>query len=224
MIAMLPNSRQVLWMLVATSAFAILSLAESPPNDVCDQAISYNMATEPSTTGDFFVQMQGSTLEATDDQPDLCGDTSASKRGLWYVYQNSSIPRGSSLVVTVSTCTDITDFDTALTLYQGRCGSLQCINGVDNDPECGLGSDDIHSTISWHAETDTSYYILVHGSKRNHTGTFGIYMSHQAPLPPPPDNDGSGSSKQEPSASAGTLLKLPLALWVATIVLISERI
>ena len=202
----------VLGMLVVSAFFPMTTLAQTPPNDICDNALDFSDNIMASGTSDEIIQYGGSTIEATDDDPNLCGDTSASKRGVWYLYQNNSIPEDSTVVVTVSTCTDVTDFDTALTLYQGFCNSLQCINGVDNDPECGLGSEDIHSTISWHAETGTRYYILVHGSKLNHTGTFGISLDHQAPLPKADNVEGSQESGVE-------TLQHGSFLWVAGVVI-----
>lgn len=199
--------------LLVVSLFPLRGIAQTPPNDVCDQALDLRDTSLASGTSDGLIQFEGSTVEATDDDPNLCGDTSASKRGIWYLYQNNSIPEGSTVVVTVSTCTDITDFDTALTLYQGFCTSLQCINGVDNDPECGIGSDDIHSTISWHAETGTRYYILVHGSKLNHTGSFGISLDHEPPLP----NAGDGDSLTGGPDSRADTLQRNTVFWVAVV-------
>ena len=190
----------------------LITVAQIPPNDICDQALDLSDSSLASaSTSSEPLQFEGSTVEATDDDPNLCGDTSSSKRGVWYLYQNNSIPEGSTAVITVSTCTDITDFDTALTLYQGYCTNLQCINGVDNDPECGIGSNDIHSTIAWHAEPGVRYYILVHGSKINQTGTFGLSLDHDPPLPSAGDG-GNPGGLEDVESRAGMLQGTPGSL------------
>jgi len=79
----------------------------------------------------------------------------------------------------VSTCTNETNFDTALTVYEGDCSSLKCVDGRDDDLECGT---DEHSTVSWQATGGQQYYILIHGSEQNHTGDFGFVVTESEPL------------------------------------------
>mmetsp|Transcript_46523 Transcript_46523/g.69260 ORF Transcript_46523/g.69260 Transcript_46523/m.69260 type:complete len:209 (-) Transcript_46523:187-813(-) len=157
-------------------------------NDQCESAILLEALDASASDG---VVIQGSTEEATVDGLNLCGDNFVSSPGVWYLYQAPSSAEvgddASTVVVQVSTCTDETDFDTALTVYSGYCSSLQCVGGKDDDLECGTGID-VHSTISWHAEVGTRYYILVHGSEANHTGNFGLTTTTAAPATPAGDD------------------------------------
>ncbi|CAB9526366.1 expressed unknown protein [Seminavis robusta] len=185
---MMPRS-SLLWILLCV---VVPLMAQDPPpaNDVCDGAIDLTVLLGNNDE----VGLEGSTVSATkEENQNLCGATAASKRGIWYLYKNSSIPEDSSTIVTVSTCHDDTDFDTALTVYEGFCTGLQCVHGVDNDTECSTGSGQ-HSTLSWHAKTGTRYYLLVHGGHVNHTGKFSLTVTTEEPLAPPSPQTGSDAS------------------------------
>jgi hypothetical protein len=194
--------------------FLVLSfpstLAQTPPNDECEGSLDLNTA--PSS------YLEGTTVEATPEELNLCGATSASKRGIWYLYQNSSIPEGSTQIVTVSTCTESTDFDTALTLYEGFCEGLQCVSGIDNDSECGTG-EGLHTTLSWHAQSGTRYYLLVHGSQVNHTGNFGLQVTTEEPLDTPVAAN-PGESPSGTRRSNGFKIWM-VAAWLVVVVVVA---
>ena len=176
MVALIMSTRSPLVMvllIVLVVCFLTTIHAQTPPeNDHCEGSLVLNADSE---------LLEGSTVDSTPEELNLCGATAASKRGIWYLYQNSSIPQGSTQIVTASTCTDSTDFDTALTVYEGFCEGLNCVHGADDDTECGTGGGQ-HTTISWHAESGTRYYLLVHGSQVNHTGNFGLKITTEEPL------------------------------------------
>ena len=115
-------------------------------------------------------------MTATVDALNICGENLVNSPGVWYSYQQSS-----DTIIHVSTCTNQTNFDTALTVYTGDCSSLQCVDGRDDDLECDAGSDE-HSTVSWQAAAGQQYYVLVHGSEANHTGDFGLVVTASEPL------------------------------------------
>ena len=173
------------------------SKAERPINDSCEDAIEIRPQSLNLGFG-----VEGSTLEAVSDGLSLCGENIVMSPGIWYLYESSE----EKVVVQASTCADKTDFDTALTVYSGSCPNLKCIDGKDDDFECGLF--DVHSTISWHAEINTRYYILVHGSEANHTGNFELTITTDTPAPP---SNNSGASM-----AAGACLSL--APWLSIIV------
>jgi hypothetical protein len=194
----------------ATLYQRLVGAQQVPPNDLCEEAVDLTEFSSPiGASVDDWRILQGSTVDATDEDPNLCGVTAASKRGIWYLYQNSSIPEDSTSIVTVSTCNEATDFDTALTLYEGFCSGLSCVHATDNDLECRTGSD-VHTTISWHAERGTRYYLLVHGSRVNNTGSFGLTVTTEEPLP---TTDISSDSNTPDSGAAPVGAYLSFTWW-----------
>jgi hypothetical protein len=155
------------WMLVVALRAVVVDAAV-PANDECESALEL----VPSDTA----EVTGSTMDATVDGLNICGENLVTSPGVWYSYQQSS-----DAVIHVSTCTNQTNFDTALTVYTGDCSSLQCVDGRDDDLECGS---DEHSTVSWQAVAGQQYYVLVHGSEANYTGDFGLVVTASEPLTP----------------------------------------
>jgi subtilisin-like proprotein convertase family protein len=131
-----------------------------PPvtNDLCLDAIP---VTVPS-------QNEGTTVGATPDGAPFCG-TSNTAPGVWY----SVTGTGNS--ITVTTCTECTDYDTKLSVYCTGCDLLNCVAGNDDgspsgdnpDPACVVeetGSTfNRASTVTWCSEAGVEYLILVHG-------------------------------------------------------------
>lgn len=159
------------WFLVVASLFAAPSSVDGavPVNDECENALQL----VPSSDA---VVVTGSTIDSTVDALNICGENLVNSPGVWYSYQQSS-----DTIIHVSTCTNQTNFDTALTVYTGDCSSLQCVDGRDDDLECDAGNEE-HSTISWQAAAGQQYYVLVHGSEANHTGDFGLVVTASEPL------------------------------------------
>jgi|GEM_PF-1058246 len=94
--------------------------------------------------------VQGSTLEALDDNVPFCG-TSNTTAGVWYKF----IGDGSN--VTISTC-GAADYDTKLSVYRGSCAQLICVGGNDDWEGCNYGSQ-----VSFASIQGRQYFILVHG-------------------------------------------------------------
>lgn len=152
-----------------------------PPNDECENAIVLQASNNILT---------GSTVDASVDALNLCGENLVTSPGVWYLYQT---PMDKNTVAHVSTCTNQTNFDTALTIYEGDdCSSLKCVVGRDDDLECDAGTEK-HSTVSWQAMAGQRYHVLVHGSQANHTGDFGLIVSETEPL----DNNQDTSSSEQ---------------------------
>ena len=207
---------QLLWLLqvLLASSANLAAVAQAPlENDICEGSIDLTPFAVP--LGSSGTVIQGSTVDSTPEDLDLCGVTAASKSGIWYHYQNSL---DDTIIVTASTCTDQTNFDTALTLYEGGgCDERTCVHGVDNDTECGTG-DGEHTTLSWHATSKMRYYLLVHGSLVNHTGDFGLTITTETPLESPPVGD-SASQGDKSSQRIFTNAAAVWAVWVISILL-----
>lgn len=111
-----------------------------PENNDCENAepVSENFAL-------------GTTLGASiDDDTGVC-DVDVSAPGVWYTV------RGTGQRITADTCSDSTNFDTKITVYQGSsCSRLSCVEG--NDDYC-----DLQSSVTWESTVDQEYKILVHG-------------------------------------------------------------
>jgi hypothetical protein len=139
-----------------------------PPNDQCETA--YVLTSSDETTF-------GSTVNATQDSLNNCGENFVVSPGVWYVAQNTS----GAKILSISTCGNKTNFDTAITVYSGTtCDSLLCVGGRDDDGEC---SSDFHqSTISWKTTPGQSYFILIHGSQAEDSGDFEMHVTVTEPL------------------------------------------
>jgi hypothetical protein len=120
-----------------------------PTYDYCSEAI-------PITCGE---ELQGSTLEATEDDVPDCG-TGVQAPGVWYTFT------GISDEVIVSTCYDF-DYDTRLNIYEGTCDGLVCVGG--NDDVAGSTC----SAVNFVPDAGSTYYVLVQGYQ-GATGTFTI--------------------------------------------------
>jgi hypothetical protein len=94
--------------------------------------------------------MEGSTIGATfDDVPACVSDYVSSPRGVWYT------AIGTGNVATISLCGG-TDYDSAVSIFQGSCSDLSFIGCSDDFGGCSPQSE-----FSWLTEAGTVYYILV---------------------------------------------------------------
>lgn len=92
----------------------------------------------------------GSTVGATSVLIESC-PMIASTAGVWYTLI------GNGSLVTASLCGDATNFDTQVFLFSGEeCSELKCVDS--NEDYCGN-----KSLVSWSAQTNVRYYILVSG-------------------------------------------------------------
>ena len=106
-------------------------------NDYCSGAISL-------ICGD---AVAGTTTLATYDNAGTCGYANTYP-GVWYKFT------GIGDMVSVDLCTG-TSWDSKISVFEGTCGSLVCVDG--NDDYCNF-----QSRMDWFAETGVDYYILVH--------------------------------------------------------------
>jgi hypothetical protein len=132
---------------------------DAPENDLCDGAIPVAV---PSNTA-------GSTNGASTDYdaPD-CGGAYITSPGVWY----SVIGDGTTL--TATTCGDLYDYDTKISVFCGTCDELICIDG--NDDDCDDGASWLLSTVTWCSQVMAEYKILVHGFG-GATGDFKLDVS-----------------------------------------------
>jgi len=92
-----------------------------------------------------------------------CG-TPITSPGAWYQMQ------GTGGLVKISTC-DGADFDTKISIFRGRCDSLECVAGQDDSWPCGT------TTLAlFISESSTTYYILIHGYQME-TGKFNMTVT-----------------------------------------------
>ncbi|MFH1320785.1 MAG: T9SS type A sorting domain-containing protein, partial [Bacteroidota bacterium] len=134
-------------------------LSEPPPppaNDECTNAIAVACDTTISGTTTF------ATLDTASAD---CGLATVTAPGVWY----SFIGTGES--VTASTC-DSATYDTKIGIYDGSCGSLNCIDGNDD----GAGCSGYTSEITFFSVAGTTYYILIHGYSTG-TGDFDLTIT-----------------------------------------------
>jgi hypothetical protein len=76
-----------------------------------------------------------------------CGDqVFATSTGVWYEVIGTGGP------LTVSTCSSTSGFDTQISVLQGPCDGLTCVDG--NDQACGD-----QSRVSWFSEVGITYHI-----------------------------------------------------------------
>ena len=140
-----------------------LQVSEMQPasNDACSNSIGLLPLND--------TVIVGSTYNATRDFPagSWCG-TTLNYQGTWYHYE------GKGLGVTVSTCNVATSYEPSLSIFDGSCGNLTCVDDVAPSIEsCPWGESG--ATISWYGEQGRTYYVYVHGfAGFNAVGTYGL--------------------------------------------------
>ena len=134
------------------------------PNDDCADAISI-------TCGDV---VSGSTVNANFDAVTPCTSTPAP--GVWYSYV-----AGAESAVTVSTCSDNTDYDTYISVYLPPCSSPVCLGGVDDDFDCP--SSIFQTTVTvFGLSPGIELLFMVHGFGGTSTGNFELSVECIAPI------------------------------------------
>jgi len=124
--------------------------------DECSDAIEINC-------GDVVL---GSTTYATFDNVGTCGTTNTAP-GVWYKIT------GTGEMISASLCGSGTNFDTKLSVFEGTCSTLICIDG--NDDYCGS-----KSRVDWFGVNGNEYYILIHGYSTN-TGDYELEIDCSSP-------------------------------------------
>ena len=142
--------------------------------DECDGAVPLELPSlenvQPNTPS--MIIVNGTTAQARlEKNLDSCGFLTSNGHGIWYKMV------GDGRTYEASTCSN-TNYDTQLSIYSGSsCGRLSCV--ASNDQYCGNGD---QSRLAFHANSGTTYYILVHG----HRSASGPFQLQLASLP---DND-----------------------------------
>ena len=129
-------------------------------NDLCENAYSPLSLTGPTQT--HYGSLDGATA---DGAPSCGGASNSSQPGIWYIVVGTGTP------VEASTCTG-TLIDTQVSVYQGSCANLECVDGVDD--VCGS-----QSALTWNAESGVNYYILVHGGRGVTSGSFSLTIESE---------------------------------------------
>jgi hypothetical protein len=149
---------------LSTGNFALtVGKQESTSIENCEAAA----VIEVSKTAPFVV-IGGSTIDADygvfpKGSPCFFFDESTE---VWYV-----LP-GQNGEMSVSTCSENTNFDTVLEVYQGTCGSLACIDANDDDSTTDVGC----STVTWMGIESIDYHVRVSGFS-GQQGLFDLSLS-----------------------------------------------
>ncbi|MBK9387167.1 MAG: hypothetical protein IPN34_20320 [Planctomycetes bacterium] len=123
-----------------------------PGNDECTGAIPLNIGANGPFTN----------LYSSDSQPGWnCAQGGSDVWFTWFANCATS--------VTVDTCPGITDYDTALEVLDGGCGSLFSV--ACNDDSCARAS-----SVTFQTTTNTLYYIRV-GGYQGLQGNFNVNLS-----------------------------------------------
>ena len=143
-----------------TLTLTALSAAASgvAANDECTDAIAVIV---PSTT-------PGSTVGATLVPPGLCSIGSSSP-ATWYKVV------GTGNLMTATTCTAGTNYDTGLSVFCTGCIEPTCVGTNDDDTSCGFSF--FRSTVNWCGEEGVEYSIMVHGYDSTSAGSYELDIS-----------------------------------------------
>jgi hypothetical protein len=132
------------------------TLTLSPVNDLCEAALPLTCGVPVTGT------TEGSTT--TGDPTLACDNTTVDGGGVLYTLT------ATGGLITLSTCSPNTDYDSKLFVYQGTCGgSYTCIAGNDDGPiSCGSAS-----TVSFSSTNGASYLVFAAGFS-NEGGRLGL--------------------------------------------------
>jgi hypothetical protein len=141
---------------------AMRYIARAPANDICTNATAL-----PS---DGLVTL-GTTTDAT-AETEFRACLVDSVVGVWYTF----VGTGNSM--TVSTCNNLTSFDTVLAVYNDGCVTETCFGEGSNDLACADNS--LASGFTFDSTADQQYTVQVHNANPNDgEGDFGIsIMDH----------------------------------------------
>ena len=146
----------------------VLSVREAPSNDFCEKAAG------PLMLGSV---IQGTTSGASFDSVSICGSAGApSAPGVWYAVEGT----GASLYATTCVQNATSTFDTQISVFQGDCGDLECVNGNDDDlfDVCPRGE----AGVLWMTDVGVTYLIFVHGFGLA-TGDFSLVVRETSNAP-----------------------------------------
>jgi len=160
------NSGKI-WVVAVLAIFS-MSLAQAQVNDPCTGAL-------PIACGQ---TVTGSNTAATNDAVPTCG-LSAPRKGVWYTIT------GTGGMITLTTCSATSNFDTQIAVYSGACTALTCVIANDNDPTCTNYFNRL-SRVSFASTFGTVYRVMVSG-KLGSAGTFTLAATCAVVAPPNDD-------------------------------------
>jgi hypothetical protein len=115
----------------------------------------------------------GNTVAAPVANAPTCGlNVVSNQPGVWFFVRGTD-----DGIMTARTCHSFTNYDTKLSIYSGSCGNLQCI-AADDD---GCPNDSTKSSVSWRANLNEIYYILVHGWVSDPVGDYAVWVQAREP-------------------------------------------
>ena len=135
-------------------------------NDFCAGAFEIQCGSSIIANNEECVEVDNVPSCASSPVPDPSG-------GLWYSFE------GTGDLITLTTCSELTTFDTYVSVYQGDCGALTCVAGNDDQSEPFY--DDLcieiafASTLEFISELGVNYLVMVCGAFAE-TGTFELIM------------------------------------------------
>ena len=123
-------------------------MGEEPANNACSNA-TFVPSLPFLETG----ETSGAARDdnAADEESDACSAVERRSKIVWYEFEGD----GSCFSVSLSG----SGFDTALALYAGDCGSLECMKGNDD-----FGPEDLSSRLSWETDLGVRYKLAVGGA------------------------------------------------------------
>ncbi|KAG7363078.1 hypothetical protein IV203_026438 [Nitzschia inconspicua] len=137
-----------------------LDIDESIINDSCHAASPIELS-----PGRYF----GSTRSARLSVSAECGASNTDSVALWYRML------GTGGTATISTCSEITDFTSDVTVFSGSCGSLSCVR--DTGTKCGN-----QTSLSFQTIEDEVYYVRVGGNTTLDRGNFIMDVTDMTPF------------------------------------------
>ncbi len=119
-----------------------------------------------STEGLALEEGELASVESTCENQGEAGSSYERSPGLWY----SLVGTGKG--VRASVCRASTNFDARVSVYEGSCGSMNCVTSPQMEGFFFKDSCDVH----WIAEEGVTYYLRVHGTSESETGTFNLFL------------------------------------------------
>ncbi|GAB3827113.1 reprolysin-like metallopeptidase [Hymenobacter jeollabukensis] len=132
-----------------TTVVNFRTLSPPPANDLCANAVTLTCGGS-AVTG----TTEGATI--TGDPTATCVET-VDQGGVFYRIV------GTGGLITLTTCSATTNFDTKLFVFTGTCGNYTCVTGNDDasGPSCSANS--VASRVSFTSTAGTSYLVMVSG-------------------------------------------------------------
>lgn len=180
------NKASLSWTCPTTGAYSILFTNFSCANISSNSVLSYRVICPPlndNCSGAInipslpYVSPLTSNNPSTDDVPTSTSSCGTQGSNLWYTVL------GNGNLLTASTCSTLTNFDTEIRVYTGNCSSLNSMTEVVcNDDDASCTSSGFYSTVNWCSQPGITYYISVgYFISGTGYGNFILSVSNGAP-------------------------------------------